>query len=55
MADAEQVAERLRDVVVEFGLREARATTDTHIVHVREPGLWESGLKLQTTIEEIDL
>lgn len=53
--DPELVAGRLRDIVVDFGLRELKAVTDTHIITVREPGLFESTTELKAEIEKIDL
>lgn len=54
--DPERVAERLRDVVIEFGLLRLRATTDTHIITVQEPSIWDTDARnLRTDIREIDL
>jgi hypothetical protein len=55
--DPQRVAERLKDVVIEFGLRRATALTDTHRVIVQEPSIWDIGEKaeLETEIRELDI
>lgn len=64
-ARPDRVAERLKDVVIEFGLREARAATETHVITVSEPDLWAGALddddpptprdELHTEIKEIEI
>jgi hypothetical protein len=53
--DPQRVAERLKDVVIEFGLRRATATTDTHTVTVQEPSIWEDNPELETETKELEL
>jgi hypothetical protein len=53
--EPDRVAARLKDVVIDFGLRRATATTDTHTVTVEEPSIWEDGAELKTEIKEHDL
>lgn len=46
---------RVRDMVVEFGLRRLEACTDTHVVTVREPSFFEEAFPhLVTEVKEID-
>lgn len=51
----EAVAERMRDVVIEFGLRRLEAATDTHVITVEEPYTWGDETELQTAVREIDI
>jgi hypothetical protein len=53
--EPDRVAERLKDVVIEFGLRRATATTDTHTVSVEEPSIWADKSELEIEITEIDI
>lgn len=51
----EVVADALRGVVIEHGLRRAEVVTDRHVIVIEEPGLWSDERDLKTTVREIDL
>lgn len=54
--DPQRVAEELKAVAIQFGLRRVQAFTDTHTVTVEEPGSWEGDHEdLKTEIREFDL
>lgn len=53
--DAAPLAEAVKGFVIEHRLRSATVITDTHVIQVTEPSIWDDKSELELDIRKVDL